>query len=292
MSFYFKNLIIIKSILLATLILLPTICLSKLNVFVTIVPQSYLLENIGKDKISVNILVQSGQSPHTYEPTPKQMIELGKSKFYFKIDAPFENKILSKVMKNNKNLLVINTAKGIKKRKLDNHKNKHHNVKEELDPHIWFSPITLKIQAKNIVEVLEKNDIKNKNYYRKNYNLLIKNFDRIHEEIKKMLGPFKGRKIFVFHPAFGYFTDAYGLKQEAVEIEGKLPSPKRIKHLIEEALKEKVKVIFVQPQFAKESAEVISRAIKGKVVFINPLQKNIISNLKLMAISIKNALER
>ncbi len=266
----------------------PSICFSELNIFATLVPQSYLLEKIGGDKVLVNILVKPGQNPHTYQPTPRQMIALGKSTIYFKIDAPFEKKILSKIKDNNKNLLIIDTAKGITKRKLDG----HHSKKGELDPHIWLSPTTLKIQAKNIVEALEQQDVKNKKYYKSNYNLLIKDLSEVHSEIIKMLKPYKGRKIFVFHPAFGYFTDAYGLKQQAVEVGGKSPSPKQIKHLIKEAARENVKIIFVQPQFDSNGVKTIASAINGKVVSINPLGRDVINNLKIIAQSIRDALKK
>ena len=68
----------------------------------------------------------------------------------------------------------------------------------------------------------------------------------------------------MFHPGFGYFADAYGLKQEAVEAGGRTPAAKQLRVLIEQARADGVKTIFVQPQFAPQSAQVVAEAIGGE----------------------------
>ena len=53
----------------------------------------------------------------------------------------------------------------------------------------------------------------------------------------------------VFHPAWGYFAESYGLKQIPIEIQGKEPRPFALRHLIEQAKDLGIKVIFAQSQF-------------------------------------------
>ncbi len=101
-----------------------------------------------------------------------------------------------------------------------------------------------------------------------------------HRRIQKMLEPYRGRSFYVFHPGFGYFADAYGLKQEAVEAGGRSPTPKQLRVLIEQVQADGVKTIFVQPQFAPQSAQVVAEAIGGKVVPINGLGKDVVRNLE------------
>jgi zinc transport system substrate-binding protein len=95
----------------------------------------------------------------------------------------------------------------------------------------------------------------------------------------------------VFHPAFGYFTDYYGLNQIAVEMEGKSPGPKQIESIINQARKSDIRVIFVQPRFDPKSAETIASVIGGKVVTIDPLERNILQNLLDIAKKIRDALK-
>ena len=55
------------------------------------------------------------------------------------------------------------------------------------------------------------------------------------------------------------------------------------KELREEAKKEGIKVVFVQKQFSKQSAETVADAIEGRVVQIDPLAREYLSNMKEIA---------
>ena len=87
----------------------------------------------------------------------------------------------------------------------------------------------------------------------------------------------------VFHPSWGYFARDYDLQQVAVEIEGKSPKPAHLKALIELARREKISVIFAQPQFSRKSAEVIAREIGAQVVLIDPLGEDWLDNMRMVA---------
>jgi zinc transport system substrate-binding protein len=94
----------------------------------------------------------------------------------------------------------------------------------------------------------------------------------------------------VFHPAWGYCADAYGLKQIPIEIEGKESTPAELKELIENARKHQIKVVFVQPQFSSKSAEQVAREIGGQVAFVDPLALNWDENLREVAAKFKASL--
>ena len=94
----------------------------------------------------------------------------------------------------------------------------------------------------------------------------------------------------VFHPAWGYFDDAYGLQQVPIEIEGKDPKPAQLKSLIQHARESDIKVIFVQPQFSTKSASVVAREIGGQVVLVDPLAENWMANMREVAAKFKAAL--
>jgi zinc transport system substrate-binding protein len=96
----------------------------------------------------------------------------------------------------------------------------------------------------------------------------------------------------VFHPAWGYFAETYGLTQVPIEKEGKEPGARALAALIEQARREQVKVIFVQPQFSRRSAEQVARAIGGQVVAIDPLAPDYADNLRQAARSIAAAVRR
>jgi len=268
-----------------------------MNAFVSIIPQAYFLERIGKQFVNVEVLVGEGQSPHTYEPSPQQMAKLSSAKVYFAIGVPFEKNVITKIKKTNRKLTVIETQKGITYRYLENHHHeggektadKHHQ-KMIPDPHIWMDPKLVKIQAQNIHDALCKLDPEHAKDYARNLQAFQSDLQRIDQRIASVLAPFKGSSIYVFHPAFGYFTDSYGLNQVPIEIEGKEPSAKQLASTIDKAKKNGVRIIFVQPQFSTKSAKTIANAIGGVVVPINPLSRDYLSNLEKMASEIEKGL--
>ena len=72
--------------------------------YVSIGPQKYFVQQIGKELVDVHVMVSPGASPATYEPKPRQMAGISKSKAYFAIGVPFEGKwpINSKPPRNRK----------------------------------------------------------------------------------------------------------------------------------------------------------------------------------------------
>jgi zinc transport system substrate-binding protein len=268
----------------------------KISVFVSILPQSYFVERIGGEKVEVNVLVLPGDNHETYSPTPKQITNLSKAEIFFRIGVPFENSLMPKIENTMPDLVIVDTRKGIELRNIENHSHENEteitaNKMEEKDPHIWMSPSLVAIQAINIRDALTGFDPESKSGYEENYNLFKKDLDDLDIKLKKVFAPLKDKEIFVFHPAFGYFADSYGLKQVAIEEGGKDPSPKHLLHIVKMAKERGVKVIFAQKHFSKKSAEKIAELIDGAVVLLDPLAKDYIKNMEEMALKIEEALK-
>lgn len=258
---------------------------TKIKTFVSILPQAYFVERIGGPYVDVEVLVGPGQSPATYEPTPKQMARLGEADVFFSIGTPFEQGFIGKVAVIHKNLEIVDTRKNVSLRYFEQSKGR-----SIPDPHIWLDPGRVKIQAATICNALSRLAPDYRAFFEKNLQNFQDDLDQIDKNIAKILAPLKGSRFYVFHPAFGYFGDRYGLEQVAVEIEGKGPSPKQLADLINKARHERVKVIFVQPQYAKKDIETIAREIEGAVVPMNPLPREYLENLEHMAALLKSAL--
>jgi zinc transport system substrate-binding protein len=166
----------------------------------------------------------------------------------------------------------------------------HHHGEGEPDPHIWLGPDALEIQARNIYEGLVGIDPDRGDAYRRNLDIFLMDLHSIDAELRKLLEPYRGRPFFVFHPSFGYFADAYDLVQVPMEIEGKSPTPKQIEAIIEEARRNGVRIIFVQPQFDRRSAETIAEAIDGTVVILDPLERDVLKNLEQVALILQESM--
>ena len=198
-------------------------------------------------------------------------------------------------MDSKQKLTVVDISKGITKRMMAaNHHDAGPEESEtphggEPDPHLWLAPPLLKIMAQNIAQALMKAAPKHALDFRQNLAAFENDVDVLHARIKKILHPFTGQAFYVYHPAFGYFGDTYALHQRAVELEGKTPTPKHLSQLISQANAEKVKIIFVQPQFDKTSAATIAKAINGAVVEIDSLAYDVLKNLEKTAFRIERS---
>lgn len=168
----------------------------------------------------------------------------------------------------------------------------HDHGQGGLDPHIWMAPELVKKQAETICDALVHFMPAHETFLRENLNAFKVDLDALHAKIGTALAPLKGKTIFVFHPVFGYFADAYGLKQLAVERGGKAPRGRELVSFISAARKKGVRVIFVQPQFDKSVAAKIASSIDGAVIPLDPLAYDYIENLSDMALIIKKVLEK
>lgn len=270
------------------LLLSTTYILSNINTVVSILPEQTFLKAIGGDKVNITLMVQPGNSPHTYEPKPSQMLSVAKAELYFSIGVEFENVWLAKFQNLNHSMHIVNLAAHIEKMAMGEAHHEHesmhdaheHHEHTGLDPHIWTSPENVKTIAQNIFNALAMYDAENKAYYKQNLEAFLSKIDQTDTEIKALLSELRGSRTFmVFHPSWAYFAKAYGLEQVAVEVEGKEPKPKELVRLLKEAKEEKVKAIFTQPEFSDTTANIIAKELHIPVVKVSPLAPNWSENL-------------
>ena len=268
----------------------------KLAVFVSIPPQKYFLQQIGKQRVDVQIMVQPGASPATYEPKPRQMAAISRTQSYFAIGVPFEKTWLPKIAAANPNMRVVHTDHGIQKIPMAGHQHKaeQHDGKDhpgEPDPHIWLSPALVIVQARTIMMALQEIDPSHRSVYESNTNAFVAKLVDLDADLKNIFAGKQGFQFMVFHPAWGYFAQAYGLQQVPVETEGKNSKPARLKELIGLARAKNIKIIFAQPQFSSKSAELVANEIGGQVIFADPLALNWPQNLREVAQKFRAALK-
>jgi zinc transport system substrate-binding protein len=294
----------IKSLLIITIVIvLPlsnSLAAEKTNVFVSILPQKYFAESIGKGLINTTVIVEPGQSPADYEPSPSQMVMMSKADIYFAVGVAFEAAWLQKFSAINPAMQIVHTDIGIEKKPINRHEtsgiqpeHNHHQHHDHgaLDPHIWLSPPLVKIQAEHILNGLISIDPDNRLKYKSNYLDFLAQIESLNKEFDLLFSEKTMQKQFlVFHPSWGYFADAYGLKQISIEIEGKTPKAREVKKLIEFCRIHHIQFIFVQPQFSVKHAEIIANEINAQLIYADPLAQDWEKNMRAVAESIKQTL--
>jgi ABC-type lipoprotein release transport system permease subunit/ABC-type Zn uptake system ZnuABC Zn-binding protein ZnuA len=267
------------------------------SVAVTIEPQRYFVEKIAGEQYKVYTVVPVGQSPENYDPAPGEMIRIAQSAAYLQIGPiGFEQAWIDVIRQNNPDLIFFDLSKGIpmigesdSPSGIDEHQEAEHQESatethaEDLhsqhqhggvDPHIWSSTSPAKMIALNTLQAFLKLDPENEAIYRENFRQLIQEINETELQMHAMLDTLSCRSFVIYHPALTYFAEEYGLNQLAIEAGGKEPSVASMKSLIDEAVADGVKVVFVQQEFDSKHAEQVAKEIGARTVVINPLDRH------------------
>lgn len=290
----------------------------RIRVFVGIPPQAFFVERIGGPRVAVEVLVAPGQSPHTYEPTPQQIARLVSSRLYFSTGMEFEDVLAGRLAGGGSTLEVVDTRAGIPLRAADGespaqappaghdaHDHEHDPHEDNAgdsahahhahapgapDPHVWLSPPLVRIQARTIAAALARVDPAGADEYAERLRAFDLELAALDAHVRDALAPCRGRTLFVFHASYGYFADAYGLTQIAVEVAGKEPTPRQLAALVERARTSGARAIFVEPQYPSATAHALAREIGCPVVELDPLARDYLENMRAMTRRVAEAL--
>ncbi len=247
----------------------------SLNVAVSVLPQKYFVKAIGGQWVQVQVMVRPGFDPATYEPTPRQLVNLSSARLYFAIGVPFEKAWLPRFRATNPRLMIIKTQAGIRRLATPSLSGQSITFTEP-NPHIWLSPPLARLQAIQIRDALIATDPIHAQAFRMGYQRFVLTIDRINRQILKLLDPtqLKHHTFMIYHPALLYFAQAYGLHEISVQTEGKSPGLREMAELMTLAKRKHIHTIFVEPQFSQRLVRTLANELDARIKVINPLPEN------------------
>ncbi len=260
------------------------------EIYVSIPPMKYAAEQLFGEEVGV--VLAAGQSPHSYSPTAKQISRLAQAKILFTTGVPFEARLVERLRQIAPDLRIVATDAELVKRTFSvelGHDHRTDCVHGDFDPHVWLSPKLYSQQALAMAVAMKElypNKAQSITSNLHALNVELSNLDRELQGIFAGSKGFTGGTVMVYHPAFGYFCDAYGLKQIAVEVDGKEPTAAQLNQLMKLAREKNIKVVFVQKQFPASTAASIAESIGGAVIPLDPLSADYMNNLREVAFRI------
>lgn len=277
-----------------------------LTVIVPVAPYAYVIDRVGAGRVDAALLIPSGQSPHTYSPTPQQLTTLAAADILFQTDLALEEVLAERLIALNPTLHAVrltgrtNGTRGSEPAD-DGHGHEghayagghggHEHDASGHDPHAWLDPRELLDQAAVIANVLAALDPEGAFTYAAGLDSLARDIDDLDAELRNRLGPHAGDRFYVHHPAFGHFAAAYDLTQIAIEHEGKEPSARRLAGLVDQATADGVRIVLVQPQHASPAAATLAGEIRAKLVVVDPLAYDVPATLRKLAEAIVGSWE-
>lgn len=240
-----------------------------LQVAVSLPPIAWLVEQVAGDTVTLLVVLEPGESPATFQPSDSQVSSLMRSAIYFYSGVPFERGRWFDAVRDAPHLETVDLRTGVEML----------SAEGVSDPHTWLSSERLAIQAATIAETLARLDTSRSEIYRQNLAILQNRLEKLDEDLTSRLRPYADRAFMVFHPSWGYFAADYGLRQIAVETEGKSPSDIELTDLQRRATQENLDVVFVQPQISGRRAVAVAGSVGGHVESLDPLAGDVIANL-------------
>lgn len=239
------------------------------NIMVSIKPFYNLCAKVMESVGEPQLLLQHNASPHDYHLKPSDvklinsadLIIWGGPELEGYLQKPIENLLPNKNLNlakiENLTLLPLRTSTNWEE---DDHNHNHHHNHDHshnhhaglYDPHFWLDPNNAVIMAQSIAQELSKIDPKHAKIYQKNATNFAKQIQQQKPKWRTSLMIAKDKPFIVFHDAYQYFDNFFGLKGVgSISLNPEIPpSAQRIQQ-IENLLKnEHVQCMFNEPQFS------------------------------------------
>lgn len=296
------------------LALLPRIAHADPTVVASIPPVHSLVAGVMEGIGDAHLLVKGGASPHTYALRPSDATLLNRADVVFWVGEELETFLVKPLaaLGGGADVVALSKVPGLKlltaregglweedKHETDgDHEREHEHGGHDM--HVWLDPANAKAMVESIVTMLVRRDPAHAGAYTANGAALRARIDGLKREIGTILAPVTGRPFMVFHDAYQYFEEAFGLNAVgALSVAPqRLPGAKRLGELRARLTSADVRCVFREPQFAPKLAETLVDGTAARIGVLDPLGAGLKAGpdlyfrlLKSDAESLRNCLE-
>jgi zinc transport system substrate-binding protein len=282
----------ISTFLLSLGLLSSGIASADVKVSASIKPIHSLVASVMQGMGEPALIVDGSNSPHTYTLKPSDASTLEQAQVVFWVGHELESfleKPLETLGQKATKVALIDTPNiqtlAIREDehfKSHNHGNENEHDAEkhgdhELDAHIWLDPENAKAMLKTIAETLSKADPDHASIYVANATETERKLDELSANIKTTLATSGSKRFIVFHDAYQYFENRFGIKsQGALSIHPETPpGAKQIAAIKQRISDEKIQCVFSEPQFETKMVDVVREGTEAKSATLDPMGANL-----------------
>ena len=247
-------------------------------------PQAGILRALAPDATPL-VLVDRGQNPHSFDPSPRQLAGLSRAALYVCSGLPFEKALRSRLRALNPTMRFVEAPADD-----DPADDDHDHGDEGHDPHFWTHPDGLLAEARAIAAALAEADPDAAPALEGSAEAYARRIRETDARIRERLAPLRGRAFLVYHPAWSHFAEAYGLRQLAVERHGAAPSARQLAALVDTVRAEGIRAILVQSESEAARAAPLARTLSLEVLRVNALAPDPLAQLDAAAAAVEAAL--
>lgn len=248
-------------------------------VAVSIPPQKFLVEQIGGTSWACVVVIDKGQDPHLFEPTPRQLLTLRKCDVYFKIGLPFEAVLVDKLAKANPRLRVVGVTNAVEHAH-GSHKRADTELDHEGDPHIWMSAEEIVELSAEVASELSNLDPEAAATYSQRQAAFAEKIGVLKQSLAERLRQAGVKTILVYHPAWGHFAESFGLEQLAIETHGQTPGARHLDTISEKVKQQGVTVMLVQSETERRRIGAFAAKLGLRIAIVYPLAEDVVATMR------------
>lgn len=247
------------------------------QVLTSIKPIQLIAIEIMQNTSSPEVILASNTSPHDYALRPSDVKRIRNADVIIWFGKDLEP-FLSKVVEGQSNVLTLSKIEGLELREYqgDHHDHDGHDHGSH-DPHFWLGYKPTMQVAKAMADMLAGMDAANARVYADNLKVFEDKLAAQQRAIEKQLTPIKQDGYFVFHDAYGYFEQDFGLNQLGffTVSPDRKPGAKTLISIRKALASEQAKCVFSEPQFTPAVVESVTRGSNAKVGVLDPIGSDV-----------------
>ncbi len=268
-----------SSFILATLLLAPSVA-SANTILTSFKPIQMIVTELTQGVSEPEVLMNSNASPHDYALKPSDVKKVHSADMVVWFGPDLEA-FLTKVIESNDNVIEIAKIPGINLRAYgheehdhDAHEGHHHGSH---DPHFWLGIDQVEVAAKFISDKLIETDPDNAMAYQENLDSFLIALEEKKQSIREQLAPVKDKGYYVFHDAYGYYEEEFGLNNlgHFTVSPDRKPGAKSLIAIKKTIVRENVQCVFSEPQFTPAVIESVTRGSNAKQGQLDPVGSSV-----------------
>lgn len=261
------------------------------TIITSIHPYYALVQEIAGDNAEVIRMLPPGASPHTFDPTPRDVAQLSDADLIV-LNGGLDEWLLDLVEASGVSAEAFEVvseldfepageehAEGEEGEEAhaeesgENSDEEHAHEHSGVNPHVWLDPTLMAETVPLLVDRLAEVDPENAAAYQANGEQLVADLNALDAELQEVMEPLQGAAFVPFHDAWPYFARHFGLDL-IVEIEpspGREPSPAYIADALSLIEGSGADAIFSEVQLAPRPAEVVAESAGLPLYILDPL---------------------
>ena len=282
---------------------------AEINVVASVKPVHSLVSGVMDGVGTPDLIVQGSASPHTYSLRPSQARQLEDADLVFWMGHELESFLEQPLEAIATKAHVVELIDSSKLKKIqmreggmfdahahddhddhDEHEGHDDHGHGEFDVHVWLDPENAKVLVNEIKLALIELDPVNASKYEANSNKMNTKLDQLMDEVSKKLESEQGKGYVVFHDAYQYFEQRFGMSAVgSITVSPEVvPGANRIRELKEKINELNAHCVFSEPQFEPKLVSTVIEGTQANTGVLDPLGASIKDGPELYFTLIRN----